>query len=206
MCDPIQRRLGVSDRAFHDLIRQIENRNQQAAAEFLEIYGPHIRRIARVRLTDNVMRRLVDSMDIYQSVMAIFFSRATAGQFNVETPQQLFKLLATMVQNRIIDKARHFQSAHRDMRRNVSIDAKQLDLADSGDTPSMLVGSDEVIGRFRELLTDEERYLLDQRVEGRPWAELAQELSASSDQLRKRLTRATARIAAQLRLGDGDDV
>ena len=48
---------------------------------------------ARLRLTDPRLRRQYDSLDICQSVLASFFVRAAAGQYDLDRPEQLLKLL-----------------------------------------------------------------------------------------------------------------
>ena len=76
--------------------------DEQAATELVRSYEPAIRRAARVRMTDVRLRRVLDSMDICQSVMASFFVRAASGLYDLETPEQLLRLLATMARNTII--------------------------------------------------------------------------------------------------------
>jgi hypothetical protein len=54
------------------------------------------------------------------------------------------------------------------------------------------------------LLSDDERYLADQRAQGREWAEIAAQLGVPADGLRKKLTRALDRVAARLGLQEID--
>src|SRR4051794_23122623 len=88
-----------ADPAFPDLIRRVRAGEPQAAAELVCRYEPEIRRFIRVRLTDPHLRRTLDSVDISQSVLAAFFVRVIAGQFDLEEPSQLIKLLVTMAHN-----------------------------------------------------------------------------------------------------------
>ena len=80
-------------------------------------YEPAIRRAARVRLTDSRLRRLFDSMDISQSVFASFFVRAALGQYELDRPEQLLRLLVNMSRKKLVDQARHEGAARRDFRR-----------------------------------------------------------------------------------------
>ena len=89
----------TSQESFEGLIARVRAGDEQAAAELVRRYEPAIRRAARVRLVDTRLNRLLDSMDICQSVMASFFVRTALGQFELETPDQLLKLLATMTRN-----------------------------------------------------------------------------------------------------------
>lgn len=82
--------------SFRALIARVRAGDEQAAAELVQHYEPAIRRAARVRLVDTRLNRLLDSIDICQSVMASFFVRTALGQFELNTPDQLLRLLATM--------------------------------------------------------------------------------------------------------------
>ena len=76
---------------FQDLIRRVRAGDEVAAAELVRRYERHIRRVVRVRLVDPRLKRLVDSMDICQSVLASFFVRAALGQYSLKTPEELLE-------------------------------------------------------------------------------------------------------------------
>src|SRR4051812_1557816 len=103
--------------SFHDLIRRVRGGDEQAARELVRIYEPAIRREARVRLVDPRLRRVFDSMDICQSVFSSFFVRAAMGQYELDQPAQLLRLLTAMSRKKLIDHAREEQAAKRDHRR-----------------------------------------------------------------------------------------
>jgi len=94
------------DDSFHDLVRRVQGGDEPAAAELVRRFGPALRRAVRTRLTDPELRRLLDSMDICQSVLASFFVRTAAGQFDLDGPEDLVKLLATMARNKLAGQAR----------------------------------------------------------------------------------------------------
>ena len=183
--------------SFTELLKRIENGDSDASTELLDQYGHHIRRIARIRLNDTMLRRVEDSMDIYQSVMANFFMRAATGQFDLDTPEQMLALISTMIRNRVMVKSRFYRSQRRDMRRNISI-ANTPTEDKNRETPSLMMSREEVIAEFYSRLNEEERWLLEERANGSSWQELAQKLDATPDQLRKRLARVTQRIAANI--------
>ena len=64
---------------FEDLIRRIRMGEAEAAAELVQRFEPEIRREVRIRLTDPKLRRVVDSIDICQSVLGNFLVRAALG-------------------------------------------------------------------------------------------------------------------------------
>src|SRR3954469_21475389 len=102
---------------FQDLIRRVRAGDDVAAAELVRTYESAIRRAARVRLVDSRLRRLFDSMDVCQSVLASFFVRAALGQYELDRPEQLLKLLVDMSRKKLVDRAREQGAARRDYRR-----------------------------------------------------------------------------------------
>src|SRR4051812_44722199 len=121
---------------YDDLIRRVRAWDQDAAADLIRRYEPAIRRVVRVRLADARLGNLLDSMDICQSVLKSFFVRAAAGQYDLETPEQLLKLLSTMARNKLTTQARGEHALRRDRRRVVPQGPDQDRLAAPGDGPS----------------------------------------------------------------------
>jgi len=188
------------DTAFVDLIRRVRVGDEQASAELVRRYEPAIRIAVRVRLNDPGLRRLFDSMDICQSVLGSFFVRAALGQFELETPDELLKLLVTMARNRLTNHALQEQAARRDYRRTESVPPDSREVADPGPSPSEVVAGKELLQAFRGRLSEEEKQLAEHRALGRSWKEIAAELGGSPDSLRMQLSRAVERVAQEMRL------
>src|SRR5262249_32051744 len=186
--------------SFRDLIRRVRARDEQAAAELVRRYEGAIRVAVRVRLTDPRLRRLLDSMDICQSVLANFFVRAASGQFELDSPEQLLKLLTTMARNRLANEARKHRTARRDQGRTRAGLLGEDEVVDRSPDPGQVVANREALESFRSRLSAEERRLVDQRGAGRSWVELAAELGESPDAVRVRVTRAIDRAARELGL------
>src|SRR5207249_4424725 len=110
-----------------------------AARELVQRYEPAIRRVVRFRLADSRLGRVFDSMDICQSVLASFFLRAAAGQFDLEQPEQLLKLLVSMARNKLALQARAQQRQRRDYRRIQPGALEDKQIASDEPTPSVLV-------------------------------------------------------------------
>jgi RNA polymerase sigma factor (sigma-70 family) len=196
----------AEDAEFTDLIRRVRGGEETAAAELVRTYEPEIRRAVRIRLTDPRLGRLFDSMDICQSVLANFFIRAAAGQFDLKRPDQLLKLLVTMARNKLRDQARRQRAERRDHRRLEHGQTAALEaVADRGASPSRVVAGQELLQKLRRQLSAEERYLAEQRALGREWADIAAERGEGPEALRKRLARALDRVARQLGLEEVGD-
>src|SRR5438876_11600918 len=102
---------------FADFVRRVRAGDEQAAAELVRQYEPLIRREVRLHLEDRRLCRVLDSMDVCQSVLASFFVRTSAGQYDLERPEQLIKLLVKMARNKVVSAARREHPQRRDSRR-----------------------------------------------------------------------------------------
>jgi RNA polymerase sigma-70 factor (ECF subfamily) len=200
---------------FQALVRRVRDGDAQAAEELVRKYEPAIRRAARVRLIDTRLNRLLDSMDVCQSVLASFFVRAALGQYELDTPDQLLKLLATMTRNKLANQVKGQGAIKRDFRRldnlesgNTDGDAPRaggIDAIPGPDrTPSTEVATRELLDEARRRLLPDERSLLEWREQGREWSDIAADLGASPEAIRKRLARGIDRVAHELGLDQPD--
>src|SRR5260370_38463086 len=154
----------------------------------------------RVRLSDPALRRLLDSVDICQSVLANFFVRAASGQFELDTADQLVKLLVTMARNKLANYVLQQRAARRDQRRVEKPLTNESELVDPGPSPSQVVVNKELLQECRRRMSEEERRLADLRGLGRSWEEIATEFGAIPDTLPSRLTPALDRVVHERRL------
>src|SRR5262245_40658319 len=124
---------------FEALIHRVRGGDQDAAAELVRLYEPAIRRAVHVHLLDERLHRLLDSMDVCQSVLASFFVRAALGQYDLGKPEQLLKLLATMARNKLASAARKERTQGRDNRRVEAAGVDAGEFIDPGSSPSQRV-------------------------------------------------------------------
>jgi DNA-directed RNA polymerase specialized sigma24 family protein len=188
-----------------DLIARLRSGDAQAAAEFVRHYEPAIRLRIRVwlRMQDARLRRVFDSVDICQSVMASFFVRATAGQLDLDQPEKVVGLLVQMARHKLAHQIQKQQAQRRDIRRVQGVPSHELDVAGSDPSPSEWCAGQELLQEIQKRLSPEERRLADRRAEGRDWAAISAEVGGTPDGLRMQLSRAVDRISAQLGLDDG---
>jgi len=190
----------MSDGApFSDLVLRIRRGDQDAAAELVRRYEPAIRRVVRVRLGGR-MAALFDSMDVCQSVMGSFFLRVAAGQYRIESPEDLLKLLATMARHKLAFQVRRQRAQKRDVARDVKGGLSTDQLAATEPTPSRNAEVRDLLGELDRRLTPDERILVDLRNQGHEWEEIAVRLSGSAEALRKKHARALDRVAKELGL------
>jgi RNA polymerase sigma-70 factor (ECF subfamily) len=189
----------IAENPFVSYVARLRGGDVSALEELVQLYTPVIRLEARMRLRSARVRAVLDSMDICQSVLKSFFMRAAAGQFDIDRPEDLRKLLVKMACNKSLEAARKEYAEKRDIRRSVSL----------GDEAHQVVGSEDPVGeaewqelllRGRQMLSLEERQIADQRAAGRSWEEIAADLGGTADGLRMQLARAQNRVAVALGL------
>lgn len=189
---------------FRSLLRRVRAGDAQAAVELVRAYEPSLRRQIRIQLTDPRLRRLMDSLDVCQSVLGNFFFRVLSGEFDLESPSQLAGLLATMARNRILNHAREQYARRRDARRVLTNgEGALLKVADKSGNTCQIVADAELIARALAELTAEERQLIEERAMKQSWEDIAQHHGKSSEALRKKLDRAIERVTRMIGLKDG---
>jgi RNA polymerase sigma factor (sigma-70 family) len=184
---------------FIELLRRVRLGEADAACELVRQYELDIRIAVRARLSDPALRQQFDSMDVCQSVLASFFLRAAAGQYDLHEPGQLVGLLTRMAQNKLAMHCRSHRQQRRDVRRTKSIN----DVAAAPDRipgPERQAVDRDLLRSAYELMDAEVRQMADRRVHGAKWGEIAAHLGGTADARRKQFLRAMDRIAQTLEI------
>jgi RNA polymerase sigma-70 factor (ECF subfamily) len=187
---------------FSDFLGRIRAGDEQAAADLVRQYEPVIRREVRLRLRDPRLYRVFDSMDICQNVLKSFFVRAAAGQYDLENPADLLKLLVAMTQHKLAFQVRKERTQRRDSRRVVSASLEELQVAAPDPGPGQQLAGQELLHEFRRRLSEEECRLADLRAQGCGWAEIAAQVGGTRHARRMQLTRAIERVSQELGLDE----
>jgi RNA polymerase sigma-70 factor (ECF subfamily) len=183
---------------FLELIQLVREGDEQAAGELVRQYEPELRRFVRYRLSDRSLRKLLDSIDVTQSVFAKFFFQLEQGRFDLDNPRQLINLLTTMASNRLCDHYRNTQRLKRNPVEAAGQRCPEESVPDGAPDPVDAIMSRELVDVFRARLDQAEQELLDRRMDGCGWKEIADLQGESPEALRKRLTRAIDRAATEL--------
>ena len=192
-----------------ELVRRVRGGEEEAAVELVRRYEPIIRRQVRVwlRMQDPRLRRIFDSMDVCQSVLASFFVRVAHGQYDLEKPDQLAGLLVGIARHKLLHEVERHQSVKRDVRRDraeVTEASVEPSIASPDPSPSRYAYGKELLAEFRRRLSSEERQLAERRGDGQGWVAIASDLGGTPEARRKQLTRALDRVSRELGIDSGD--
>jgi len=192
----------TTEESFAELLKRIRAGDAAAAEKLVERYQPALRRMVHVRLVGERLRRLFDSEDICQSVLASFFVRMALGQYDLEQPEDLLKLFAVMARNKVVNKARRMDVQGQGGERVSLADLSNSVLAAASAGPSRHAALKDLLHEVRRRLPREENDLLEMRQQGVTWADIAERVGDNPDALRKRLNRAVDLVAQELGLDD----
>jgi RNA polymerase sigma-70 factor (ECF subfamily) len=191
----------MADDSFAAFLNRVRAGDEQAAAELCQRFAPIIRREVRLRLTDPSVYRTLDEEDVCQSVLASFFCRASLGQYDLQDPAQLRRLLLRMAGNKLAHAARRLRTQKRGGGR---LPDGVEGVADHAASASRVAAGRELLEQVRQRLGEEERRVAELRALGHEWAEIARQLGGTPDGRRMQLTRALDRISGELGLDDKD--
>jgi RNA polymerase sigma factor (sigma-70 family) len=182
------------DADYLEFLRRIRAGDEAAARELVRRFEPLIRREVRMRIRDDRLNRAFDSLDVSQSVLACFFRRAVSGDYELDRPEQLVRLLLTMARNRLISRARNEHRLIRDVRR-LTADASALEqVTDARPSPSQLAARQDELDLLKQSLSQDEWQIFDLRVRGFSWEEVAVELGGNAAARRMQLSRGLERV------------
>jgi DNA-directed RNA polymerase specialized sigma24 family protein len=186
---------------FTALVGRVLAKDESAAAELVRRFEPELTRMIRFHLTDPGVRRLLDSLDVCQSVLAAFFARLFGGEVRVTNPRQAMGLLGLMARHKVIDHGRRHRSLRKGAGAVKDVADGFEDLAvDSASNPADALENLEIVDAVRTRLGEQERRILDLWMQNYEWPEIAARLDGDAEALRKRLSRGIDAAADSLGL------
>jgi RNA polymerase sigma factor (sigma-70 family) len=168
---------------------------------FWEQYGQMLHRLADKNLGGGLRRR-VGPEDVVQSVCRTFFRRARGGEFRFGDSDDLWRLLCAITLNKVRELERFHRRHKRGLDQEVQAAWAEGDSA-PGESPPAAAGSspDEVAAfadQFEQLiasLDDEERQVVDLKLQDCTNDEVADSLGCSERTVRRVLKRVQTRLA-----------
>lgn len=166
-----------SDEELAPLIARMRAGDRTAVGEYVERFGPYLRRRARGRLGSQ-LRRLVDSLDMVSTIGRRLDRSVSAGTLRAESPSQFNALLNRIMHAALVDKLRALERLR---------DAEECDLAWGRSARHAIECAGEDDNAWKEWLesamlalpSDDDRWLLQLWLNDVPLFRIAEVLSAS---------------------------
>lgn len=184
----------MADQAPQDrsLIKLWQAGDQNAARQLFDRYVERLLALARRRISQRLASR-VDPEDVVQSVFRTFFGRVKAGQFHLEDPEDVCKLLARIT----IHKTLRQVAFHKAAKRNASMETghseesqeRLLEILDREPTPEEANTFLDQMEHFLDQLRPQDRQILEMRMQGYNNVEIAEKLGISDRKIRRLMER-----------------
>lgn len=182
----------------------LRNGEPEACHRFWSDFGNAMKQLADRRISPALQRR-VDSEDVVQSVCRTFFRRAHQGQFLVEDENSLWRLLCAITVAKTRMHVRHHKRKRRDVSAEQHIDhavadgeARVPELAGSGTTPEEQVEFADQFHHLMDQLDQEERQVLDLRLQQLPNSDIADQLGCSERTVRRIVNRLKEKMETEM--------
>ena len=194
------------DSGDQDLIQRLRDGSNTAAREVFDLYVQRLLGLAKRRIGARMNSR-VDPEDVVQSVFRTFFSRMKNDQFQISAEDDLFKLLVRITVHKTLRQIAHHKAAKRDPSQETAqgSDANEMlmQAMDAEPTPETVVTFMDQLEHFLKQLPDQDRQILELRLQGFSTEEIAEKLGSYDRKIRRVLERIrTVAIEEQAKLGE----
>jgi RNA polymerase sigma factor (sigma-70 family) len=184
----------MAETNFLGLIRFARSGDETAWVELVRRFEPYMQRIVRIRMRQrgdfDRLRLDVGSSDVCQSIFRSLLKGLRKDKYQLNHPDDLKKLLQTLIRFNLATKARRAWVRLRDL----LDDEEQDQWIDRGAPPELNVIQQDLIGAIQSQFTEEELEILTLWLDGEPWKRIAEEVGGTLDAVRQRLTRALRRV------------
>jgi len=183
---------------FERLIRGLRASDPAVLREFVSQYGPALERLAARRIEPGFRRR-VGPESIAQSVCRTFLRRAEGGEFEIADRDSLWGLLCAISLTKVREKERFHLREKRSLKREAPLEGGGLSpMPARGPTPEEEVLFTDQFAHLLGSLTEEQRSIIDLRLQGRTQSAIADALKVSERTIRRLMADLEARLEAAL--------
>ena len=194
----------MSDTEQHwlTMIGGLRDGDQRAAHEFFERYGAALHRLADRHLGSKLRRR-IGPEDIVQSACRTFFRRAQGGEFHLPDSEALWRLLCSITLTKVREQARFHGRQKRGFDKEVGLPAPDASTAAGWDpidpepTPAQAVAFTEQLEQVLASLDEEERQIVELKMQDLTNEVVAQQLGSSERTVRRIMKRLQAKLSRQ---------
>jgi RNA polymerase sigma factor (sigma-70 family) len=182
------------------LIQGLREGNRPIVQEFCAQYGTLLQQLAEKHLEQGLRRR-VGPEDVVQSACRSFLRRARAGEFQLGDSESLWQLLCAITLTKVHEQARFHRRRKRNLDREVSLTSVssegipgRFDPVDPQPSPAEAAEFQDQFEQLMASFEDEERRLVDLKLQQCTNLEVAARLGCSERTVRRLLKRVQTRL------------
>lgn len=169
------------------LLERFQSGDDAAATELFERFSQRLASLVQSRLSRKLARRL-DAEDVVSSAYRSFFVRARDGQFSVDEPGDLWRLLAQMTLNKLYRGAARHNADRRSLNREQhDVFNQPNQIADVATAPELEVIVADQLEYLMAQLPEATGRVLELRLQGNDVEEIAALVGRSSRTVRRQL-------------------
>lgn len=186
------------EKRWQRLIHGLYAGDQHIMHEFCRQYADSLHRVAEKHLPRALQRR-VGPEDVVQSVCRTFLRRAQGGEFRLEDSEGLWRLLCAITLTKVREQTRFHHRQKRGLAQEVQAAASDsvpgfVPVA-PGPSPAEAVAFAEQLEQVLASLDDEERGVVQMKLDEQTNEQVAEHLNCSERTVRRILKRVQARWA-----------
>ncbi len=175
------------------LTARLRSGDPAAAAEFVRLFEPQIRRAIRIHGTGQPLQRVLDSEDLCQSVLRRFLERKDHPAVPSD-PRKLIAYVLQMARNRQREALRRERAGKRGGGQRREVDAEVLaQQIDSAPAVGLELEQRELLEGMLARLGERERRIAQLLADGVSWDDIARQLGGTAEAVRKSYRRAVGR-------------
>jgi RNA polymerase sigma-70 factor (ECF subfamily) len=182
------------------LIQGLRAGDGKVAAEFCAQYGGLLQRLAEKNMPPGLRRR-VGPEDVVQSVCRTFLRRAQGGEFQLGDSESLWRLLCAITLTKVREQARFHLRQKRGLNQETDLNAAsgqdsgvRFQPVAGGPTPAEAAEFADQFAQLLKSLDDEERQLVDLKLQDCTNDEAAARMGRSERTVRRILKRVQTRL------------
>ena len=193
----------MRDIDFADLIARVKAGDEAAIATLIERFGPEVRIMVRSRLPDK-LRGQFDTMDFAQVVWSSVVADCRDRAEPFDEPKHLIGFLSGVIKNKVAHEHRRLTRTRKyDVAREEPLYVRRGDrevpreVSAPDPTPSEYAQADDRLDQLTRGRTPQEVRIIDLRLDGRTYDEIALELGMNEKAVRRVIDSIRERMEAR---------
>jgi DNA-directed RNA polymerase specialized sigma24 family protein len=172
----------------------IQGRDAYAVGQLLHELDPFLRQIIRMQLIDGKLRHVIETADILQSLLKDFLGRGVDSPSARTDQGGLRAYFAAAVRNKVLKRLRKEERRVGALPDDCQCLSRELPVSQQFEEQELLLA-------MRSRLSNYEVQILDLRMQGLTWREVAESVGQTPAAVRIRLTRVVGAVLKELGYG-----